>query len=838
MALRVWLPLNGDLKNKGISDITVTNNGATVDNNGKIGKCYSFNGNYIKTDYLNYPNIFSGDFSICFWVYSTTNKARDIYFANYGLSGSGNWFNLERDANNYLRFWWNNGSPDYHNSNFIINQNEWTHISIIKSENTLIFYKNGNLINSYTITLSTAIPLTATTFYLGADYRTGQSIDLYGKMNDFRLYDHCLSTKEVKEISQGLVLHYKLDGFNGGAGENLAIGTNTADISTNVFNQSNQTGGVTKEIVYDNDIPCVKITRNNTAQSGWKFFSYNNFLRNNIKTSTQYTVSFDIKASVNGTIGFTGLVQGNATNYMTKSTSVEQGVVTQNVWSHIILHCTTKDSFSDITIGSQVIYMSPSASLVDIGVSYLLKNMKLEEGESATSWTPSLSEMGIDTSKIIDSSGYGRDGIQNNITIITESDRYNNSTNFNGTDSYVKIPDNSWMSQGMEALTVNLWAKATTWSTNGGRLLSCTETGGFNLEGGNSGYWRFPTHVYTNAEKTSTAYKYDSKEIQISALTPNDWNMITLVYDTTGTKTYINGQLHHTYTNTSYGIHFNTNARLFLGCEANTASPGGNYFNGQESDFRLYVTALSAEDILDLYHTPANVDNLGEIHGFEFIEDGGNSISKNGVIHNGNISQFLEMSYLKYDPNIYFEPDGSAWVHIYHHNHPDLASFSSTDTFTASVYKDENRWFNATEICNQLDKWEFLIKYKYETTSTELKERWVQTKNPENAVFGDVDAADIVRNTSTGYRNFTWGGLYKKNGSAYWVLNNGNNGNWWGATGSFSIYQGGIPGYGGTITKTGYNDLYVRIDNVSFNNLSNAKITANNLYMGRDIIEK
>ena len=29
--------------------------------------------------------------------------------------------------------------------------------------------------------------------------------------------------------------------------------------------------------------------------------------------------------------------------------------------------------------------MSPSASLVDIGVSYLLKNMKLEEGESATS---------------------------------------------------------------------------------------------------------------------------------------------------------------------------------------------------------------------------------------------------------------------------------------------------------------------------------------------------------------------------------------------------------------------------------------------------------------------
>ena len=38
------MPLNGTLDNIGISDVTVTNNGATVDNNGKIGKCYSFDG--------------------------------------------------------------------------------------------------------------------------------------------------------------------------------------------------------------------------------------------------------------------------------------------------------------------------------------------------------------------------------------------------------------------------------------------------------------------------------------------------------------------------------------------------------------------------------------------------------------------------------------------------------------------------------------------------------------------------------------------------------------------------------------------------------------------------
>ena len=44
MALKVWLPLNGNINNYGISDITVTNSGATVDNNGKIGKCYKCSG--------------------------------------------------------------------------------------------------------------------------------------------------------------------------------------------------------------------------------------------------------------------------------------------------------------------------------------------------------------------------------------------------------------------------------------------------------------------------------------------------------------------------------------------------------------------------------------------------------------------------------------------------------------------------------------------------------------------------------------------------------------------------------------------------------------------------
>lgn len=211
-------------------------------------------------------------------------------------------------------------------------------------------------------------------------------------------------------------------------------------------------------------------------------------------------------------------------------------------------------------------------------------------------------------------SGYQNNGIKYNITYDSDTPKYEVSSVFTSANTgYVKVSENNWVSQGAEEMTINLWVNP---NASFSKFFSCTESGGWNTESGSSGYLRFPVHVYTNQGKTSTAYKYDSKQLKISDIPLNEWTMITFVYDGTGTRTYINGQLHHTYLFTSYGIHYNiNNARLFLGCEASAASPSSPYLNGKMSDFRIYATVLSAEDILSLYNNEAEIDQSGIIHG-------------------------------------------------------------------------------------------------------------------------------------------------------------------------------------------------------------------------------
>lgn len=183
------------------------------------------------------------------------------------------------------------------------------------------------------------------------------------------------------------------------------------------------------------------------------------------------------------------------------------------------------------------------------------------------------------------------------------------------------------------------------------------------------------------------------------------------------------------------------------------------------------------------------------------------SITKSGQLLNINLNEY------------HIEPDGSIWEQISHHNNPSQNLFVSTDDFINGVYKNENLWFNF-QICNQITSgWEILVIQATEEYSVPIKLRWIQLQNPLETTFANVASSRIIKNTSDGYTSFSHGGLVRGNasGKTFLTVNNGSSGNWWGATGCFTAYQGGIPGFNGVIPKTGYIDIYIKVSSINKN---------------------
>lgn len=218
MSLKVWLPLNGNLKNQGLSSATITASGTEAVSGGKLGgQTYSFDGSddYISIDSSSLYDCFKGEeypFTIAMWIYfNKMTGGRGVLLGDYNLSGAIN-FNLEINSglnwSNDIRFYWA-GSPDYRATNTAITSNTWVHLAVTYDGTQLKFYRNGILVNTRDGTLSSKNK-TSGAFYLGRDSRTGATA-FNGKLNDVRIYDECLSDKEIKEIYKILILHYKLN---------------------------------------------------------------------------------------------------------------------------------------------------------------------------------------------------------------------------------------------------------------------------------------------------------------------------------------------------------------------------------------------------------------------------------------------------------------------------------------------------------------------------------------------------------------------------------------------------------------------------------------------------
>ena len=172
-----------------------------------------------------------------------------------------------------------------------------------------------------------------------------------------------------------------------------------------------------------------------------------------------------------------------------------------------------------------------------------------------------------------------------------------------------------------DAITINIWVYMDNWSNFGSsnmRIVSCTQGGGWNFEPKN-GYLNFAVGVGT----TTNNYMADfASQIKLANMS-SGWHMITGTFDGINKKIYLDGILKGTVSlTTKTPIFYNSTNGVFIAAEAGNdlRIAEGNYFNGRLNDFRIYATALTAEDIKQLYESRARIDKNGNLYGSQFIE--------------------------------------------------------------------------------------------------------------------------------------------------------------------------------------------------------------------------
>lgn len=202
---------------------------------------------------------------------------------------------------------------------------------------------------------------------------------------DFNTLSGRVTTAENNIIAKANELSSKITSVEGKipttiGGRNLLTKTNQG--KTN-WNWTMQAGDKTIESVSFEGINAVKLMKGTaTPHSGFSVIYCGGVLSKLIESDTQYTLSFDVYPSVNVTFN-AALMDSDSSDRLT--TVATMNAAAANKWTKVSCILTRLKNLP-ANIGGQVVYLTGMSSAN--GVSYIIKNIKLEKGNIPTDWTP------------------------------------------------------------------------------------------------------------------------------------------------------------------------------------------------------------------------------------------------------------------------------------------------------------------------------------------------------------------------------------------------------------------------------------------------------------------
>lgn len=785
MSLLVWLPLDGVIENKGSSNATVTNYGATVSTAGKTGSCYSFDGT---NDYMEFSNLNIDSkryLTLAFWCYSVNGNLYGVFttrdtslYHQFSLINTGLGFRDTRHSS------WTTFSFEQPTANV------WTHYAIVYSDGTWTVYKDG-VKKREQIYGSATLNTSLNQIRVGRYQSSSNDAYFNGKINDFRIYDHALSAKEVKELSQALILHYPLD--------DISVGYDRLDYITFAGSQyffidkpAGQKSSMRIEMgIQPDTLSHSQPTFFSGRNSGVQFYrsstsslslwttsgstSIGTFVAGKINSLIVDMTSSSVKTNLNGSVSTS--TNTNAFNLLFSNNCDKFTVGGYNTGLYLFYG---NMSYLNIYVDDELIFLGiPYKRKTDnVAGMYDLVTGQFFTSNGSQNFVAGNTMPGL-SNRICDCSGFGNNGtITGTLSLDTNTPRYQNSTSFNGT-SYIQVE-----SPSTEVRTIVFWAK---WNS-----IPSGQSVVFVDQKSKIGFGIMSTGLLCSTNGVST------KTFPKTGIVANQWYHFAIV-NTSSTPTattrdlYING-VKQTPTTSTTNWTF-TLDYLQVG-KRSTTSDG---FAGKLSDFRMYSTALSGSEILDLYNSPVYIDDSGTIGAFEFVEnsENGQSIEKTGVV---GVKNFIEPS-----DNLRLMPDGSVFLKLLRHNNPASKLFtenncwlnsSDPDLYSSLILLKNINWMK------NLSEYEFLACEKLTSSGTETQVRWKQTSNP--ATTSSATGFLLVSGTA----QYLTAGLANAGTHGCFDVDDANK--YWCCCGSYSTYQDGVPGFTGVVT-TGYIELFIRI---------------------------
>lgn len=602
LALQVWLNTQNNLENHGLGTMNITASASPSYIDDKFGKSLSMGSYYLKIPW----EYDSEELTIALWVKPKTPRAYSDIFA---IGEYDNRF----EVNTTTGYYWFSDSKNLIGGNTHLtglSNDTWYHIAFIMDETSGKFYVNGSLIVEKTkVNNLSDIWGSNKSITIGSRIKGTNLYNSY--MSDIRIYDNAISPREIKELAKGMICHYPLNDPYPTASINKYSG--------DFFEGKANNGG-------GDDITCTKLenergynykyTYTGTGTNTWKSINFPVF---SFTPGKKYDYSCKVRCNACTSNVVFELRASRMNNDWTrpKSTTVCSSSLADGKWHeyHLIitLEETSDRSGTTCKTAPLIEFYTGAMTTKDAVFSFDfdLKDVQVTECDVNTPISNGAWNDGI----VYDVSGYGNHGSAKSdyISYNNDSPRYDGSYKLlNGKQVYVYIPNFAF--ENMSKGTVNIWINRH--STDDVWRTYLYFANSYNWVGqaldfiiiGSTGSQSITMDCCSNCSTREPAL--------------NTWNMYTITWDleTHTSKHYFNGNLINTITNDRIDTEYASkhNGHFIGNIYTKDNSSTSDY---SLSDFRLYATTLSDQDIKQLYDTPVSLTNNGTLmtQG-EFIE--------------------------------------------------------------------------------------------------------------------------------------------------------------------------------------------------------------------------